>query len=69
MSLKLFLTSSFSEKPSIIGWLGGWAGFLGAVTIQEAQVWAAIFAGVMGGISALAATIYTVKRILEKPKD
>lgn len=60
-----------TERPAVIGWLGGWAGIFGAITLERATQWVAFATGVVGLLSATAALVYTVIRIrrIIKKKD
>jgi hypothetical protein len=61
---EVFLRVAF-EKPSVISWLTSWVN-VAVATSTAVTPWEARFAAVCAGISAIAATIYTVVRICKE---
>ena len=58
-----------TERPAIVGWLGGWVGIVGSLTLERATQWTALIAGMIGVASASLAVVYTSIRIIRLLKN
>jgi hypothetical protein len=57
---EIFLRVSF-EKPSLFSWIATWMN-VAVASASELPLWETRFAAFMAGVSAIAATVYTIIR-------
>jgi hypothetical protein len=59
--LSVFLQIATTERPALVGWLGGGTG-IATMNLQRAHEWVSLTAGVLGCIATVAAIVYTSVR-------